>query len=615
MVSSTRVLQACLFLGGALCGLGSYTLGLMLPPWPAFHHEALHASAWLCVLCLLALQGGLQWPMLASVVAWLASLPFFNAALNATAPFWGDVALASLYLLALGVCVAMGYSTAHQHKALPALAGVWVVAATCTFLTQTAQWLGVDALPWSVLGLFQDRPAGHLFQANHAATLLLLGLAGVWLLQARGWLGWPLAALLALGMGFGLGLSASRTGVLALVLVLFWLAWVALRQRPQKTFSQAWFTLAFAALAGFLLQSLLAMVLAAFFPTAEWFGQRPQWANNNRLVFWQALWAALWAEPWLGYGWGGVARAYASQALHFPATTEWIEYSHNMWIDWLVWNGLPMGLVCVLALWGALGWWGWRTVAWLRLPPTAPQPHLLPQAVPSGGLFCTTRGAHLAALWAFLSPLLVHASLEYPLAYSYFLLPFGFLLGQLAHLAQPPAQAFKPAPYPLNGVHGVWRIPPMATLALATVATVLLAYWVHHSLNWSQYWLLRTTPALAASTPPAEAPQEPPPTVWFDHLALYTRTLLGPLNAHPLPPQEAASLEKLVLRSPNSALLLRSALALHLAGQHEAAEERLRLLCHTAPEPLCQQSRQAFQSLQTQRPNPPALPDASAPGP
>ena len=121
-----------------------------------------------------------------------------------------------------------------------------------------------------------------------------------------------------------------------------------------------------------------------------------------RIPMWEQILIAIQHEPWFGYGWNQVSVAQISVYLESP-TTEWIEHSHNILLDILVWNGVPLGIFIILL-----------SSLWL---------YSLTRMVKNIECFTT---------FSMIGAVLVHSMLEYPLDYAFFLLPVGFLLGLIS---------------------------------------------------------------------------------------------------------------------------------------------------------------------------------------
>ena len=65
---------------------------------------------------------------------------------------------------------------------------------------------------------------------------------------------------------------------------------------------------------------------------------------------------AISRAPWLGYGWNEMSVAQSLVAPDHPAVREMVDHSHNMLLDLMVWNGVPLGLL----MFGVFVWWFWR---------------------------------------------------------------------------------------------------------------------------------------------------------------------------------------------------------------------------------------------------------------
>ena len=107
-----------------------------------------------------------------------------------------------------------------------------------------------------------------------------------------------------------------------------------------------------------------------------------------------------------GYGWNQTSVAVV-ESIHFNTVQVWFNSAHNIVLDLLVWNGLPLGFLIItyFAIW----------------------------------LFWLSKNAKdTISIVAILmvSAILMHAMLEFPQRYAYFLLPMGFLLGLIQ--AQTP---------------------------------------------------------------------------------------------------------------------------------------------------------------------------------
>jgi O-antigen ligase len=138
---------------------------------------------------------------------------------------------------------------------------------------------------------------------------------------------------------------------------------------------------------------------------------------GTRLTHWATIIDAIGQRPWFGYGWGQVGVAQQQAALSHGASGEWLSFSHNVVLDLMVWSGVPIGGLVTLGC-----------VYWLYAQVRS----------------CRDAGT-LMALSA-IAALATHALLEYPLAYAYFLLPLGLLVGMQRIAPSATARSRPPSP-------------------------------------------------------------------------------------------------------------------------------------------------------------------------
>jgi len=382
-------------------------------PWVNFHSEALALlgiGLLLMSRCLhprnaMALAPRLVWWVMA-----VALLPWLQYLLDISL-FAGDALVVSLFLCALGASIWLGYGyvAAPDGEAGPApvFYVFWFVALVSAAIG-LLQWLNLqESLSIYVVQTdLGDRAMGNLGQPNQLATLLLIGMAALaWTFEQRriGGLG------LAVGAGFMsivLVLSQSRAGMLSAVAMAVFLVWKSSSTPGRLTpkYVVLWL-LAYGA-GVFMLPHASELLLMA-----EARSMRVG-ADSARIEVWTQMISAIGQSPWLGYGWNQTFTAQIAGSAAMPGAVPFT-YAHNIVLDLLVWNGIPVGLALVTAG----GYWFVSRIRRL------------------------TRPSAVYAM-ACLLPIGVHSMVEYPFAYAYFLVTTGLMVG-IVEASHPGVVAIK----------------------------------------------------------------------------------------------------------------------------------------------------------------------------
>ncbi|SEL28247.1 O-antigen ligase [Roseateles sp. YR242] len=261
----------------------------------------------------------------------------------------------------------------------------------------------------------EGRAVGNVRQPNQLASLLLWSCVGaVWLAQS-GWLarrlGTPRRAVVALGvllwlLVLGILFSASRTGTIGILLVVIWAlvdAVLARSGRARLTRSVRIAILLMPVMwgLGWCFVSWWAETHGlAFFGQTRLTTQGAQ--SQERLMILRDTFELVKQYPWAGTGWGQFNFAWTMTP--FPHRyTAFVDHTHNVFLQFVVELGVPLGAVASLLLLAAAGLAAWRSV--------------------------TDRQG--AAVCAFMIVLVIglHSQSEYPLWYAYFLLPTAFAYG------------------------------------------------------------------------------------------------------------------------------------------------------------------------------------------
>ncbi len=391
--------------GLMLVGVGVFVLAWLLPniypPWTSAYQEFASFFAGLMLLLVVLLSrltkitfAVLGFSLLAGIplLQWWAGLIFFS----------GDAWIISIFILGFALMLMVGYNLGLQAESCVffarLLAVTLIVGAVLSVWIALRQWLLFPPGSFWVIDLPRGgRPYANFAQPNSLATLLCMGLAGVLYFYERYIVGRFTAGFLAVLLLFGVALTMSRTPwVFSIAVLAFWV-W--------KSYGGSLRLSVFALLGWIGLYVLFLLALPSIANTLLLPESDPlaRAGSSGRLDMWWQLWNAVLQGPLWGYGWGQVSVAQVSVAVAYPALRLTTFYSHNILLDLLLWNGPILGGLII----GFIAVWLFR-ISW--------------RARSSESLFALVAAGCV----------LVHAMLEYPLAYAFFLLPLGLFLGLVA---------------------------------------------------------------------------------------------------------------------------------------------------------------------------------------
>lgn len=380
-------------------------------PWVTYTGE-LYAFFALFALFAMCLKDRLSLPKLTLPLLLLACVPWVQYSLGHVY-FFSTALMTSLFVLGFWLSSVLGYNLplvqSKREEIFRYLSYVFLVSGTVTGLIALCQWSNLDAvLPGMVNISGTQRPFANFAQPNNMATFLVMALMSCLYLYEKKkiqikWL-FACAAVIVMGVA----LSQSRTAWVAATAIILYLALYQYKGiiRLKWVYSTAWFIffiaciVAFPLLSQFAAQAMDADVVQSRDVVARATG------DMSRLAIWQQMLTAIQAQPWFGYGWYQTSVAFVSitDTVQGPV---WIRSAHNFIIDFLLWNGLVIGLP-FLAYFGYLGY---QLQRWVKNPESV-----------IGILMIGT--------------FLTHAMFEFPQHYAYFLLPVGFIIGTV--LAQNP---------------------------------------------------------------------------------------------------------------------------------------------------------------------------------
>ncbi|MDE2627960.1 MAG: O-antigen ligase C-terminal domain-containing protein [Burkholderiales bacterium] len=538
-------------------GLVALALGWLLPghypPWVTYQQQWM-AALGAALIAFVALVGGrasLRWPWLATLIALYAAVPLLQG-LAGQLHFISDSVLPALYLVAFAVCMVSGAALARQSATewIDALMTAVVVAALVSMVLALAQWLRVEQDVFIAELPPGGRPFGNLAQPNQLATLLALGIVGMLRFYELRRLGGFAVALVVACLGFGMVMTQSRTGWLFLAVLVLW--WAVMRRRASlrlSTYAVVSASLLFVAVTANWEQLNQALLLATT-------GLEERLQPGLRGQHWLILLDAVSQSPWWGYGWLQVSTAQAAAALAHPATHEMLQDSHNVVLDLAVWMGVPLAAVFVAAV-----------TLWLARQVR------------------NCRGPETWTLLAAVGAILTHALLEYPLDYTFFLLPLGLLMGSIEGVASPTVD----------------RTHPRWTVALPLAGLVLMLVWigrecmqVEDSTRQLRFLMMGVGINRVSSVPP-------PDVVLLDAPREYHRYWLTPARAG-MTDAEINWMRNVSQRNAFPPAMLRFALAAGLNGRAQESARTLALLCKVHPKERCDEGRASWAAAQLQYP-------------
>ncbi|MCV2419190.1 O-antigen ligase family protein [Paucibacter sp. DJ2R-2] len=521
-------------------------------PWLAFHSDLCAAAALVMAVLVWLRQSEdrmLRMPSLALAALLLAAVPALQFAFGLI-HFGGDALMASLYLVGFAWAVLVGAHGGPDAALRLSRIAPWLLgAALISAFIASLQWLRIDTgMEWLLRTRPMARPYGNLAQTNLLASLLVLGQLAALGLHQCGKLGLRSLIALSLVLWAGIAMSGSRTGRLELLVLLAWL--LLIQSRADLRLSRC-AMLGFGAL-GLLLFSAWPLLESALglgrVQVTVHMGSHSMLEAGTRAIHWRTLVDALQESPLWGFGWNQVAVAQTSAALNHPASYEFIEHSHNLLLDLLVWNGLPLGGLLIL---GLLGWLSFQLRA------------------------CRTPRA--ACLLAGLLMLLTHAMTEYPLEYFIFLLPLGLMMGELEAM-QATGQTWR-VPRPLILTAGL--------LSVALLTAIALEY-PRHERNHRRMQSDYEAGQMQAAPPPPDARF----TLLTQLQPLPELLLISDTSSYS--DAQIRQLAQLAERFAYAPVLEQRARLLQQQGQVEAARHTVDLLCKLHQKKDCARVHERF---------------------
>jgi hypothetical protein len=369
-----------------------------MPPWWMIHTEYLAFAA-----SAIGLIGCVRWSRqstrIPNAVLWIGALlvTVVLQRLLGQIAFAGDAWVAAIYIVLVASAWFWGYQWTKQSgisSVLTAIAYFFLAIGLITSLQIFIQWLKIEANFNGLIlaAIERSAPRANIGQPNQAATTVMLAVISTALLYARSNISLIVAGALEILFLLAASLTHSRTAlisgvVLAGVLVLYY----ARLRISTRIVLVLFLSLMLSMLGAYYWNHYLDSMQGRGFITVD-----------PRLLIWQQLVAAIAERPWMGWGWLQIPSAQQFGAIQYPGTVP-VNYSHNILLDAFVMLGIP-----IAGVW-SLGGWVWIKGRWKLL-------HGSPEAILAGILTI---------------PFWIHALLELPHAYAYFLFPIAAIFGAI----------------------------------------------------------------------------------------------------------------------------------------------------------------------------------------
>ncbi|EBA01122.1 PglL family O-oligosaccharyltransferase [Marinobacter sp. ELB17] len=546
----------------------TFFIAFLLPnhyyPWGSFYLEfAAFIALFSALLKVASRSGSVVVPRISIMFFFVSLLPILQVA-TGKIDFFGDAVTVFFYLSSFVLCLIVSNFIVGEEinsKTVDSVALSFLVIGIISVWLALIQSLQLFSSPLIHNLPLHARPYANLGQPNNYSTLIWLAVFSLYYLYEKKCIGRAGGLICGFFLVGGAALAQSRTSYVLLFVLLF----VAL---GHCAIFRSWKAgrLRFVALAG----------LAYFISGWAW----PHINNflffdgvkstrlhltDIRIDMWSSFWTAILEKPWFGYGFGQVSHAQVAVAESYPAVGM-TQYTHNLFLDLLVWAGIPLGLLifCLISLF------------WIKI------------------FLVSDSKKGFYSISAF-SSILVHSLLEYPHAYSYFLLIAGFFIGlSLFDVINPDRISNLLRPL-INRFLKTWgHLEKSVNVPQWVLGMCILIYGSFLTLAWIDYRVLEEDHRLlrfeAASIGTLRADKKAPDVFLFDQLRAFTWVARTHEFVN-LEEGEAELIENIALRYPLPMPIYKLAQLRVQQGRIEDAYRELLLIKHLHGDEIYETSR------------------------
>ena len=388
-------------------------------PWTTFGSEVLTFLAALALLATL-LNQQIKIPKPQLIALPILLIPLLQWGFGQVI-YISNALLCTAYIAMFWLMIIAGYNLSlneGRDKVFRALSILLIFIGLISSLIAILQWLQLSSYFSPYINILKgNRPYANFAQPNNLATFLSMGLLACLYFYEKRIAPNLVLVPMSLIFIFTIALTQSRTSWVVCLFILVYLGIKQFKQQKRFSFIQllSWVAV-FIAIISFLpyLNHLIESVSNQQIAETASVVERAS-SGYLRFDMWSQVLVALSEHPWFGYGWNQTGMAQIAAFDLYPSH-EWYKSAHNVILDVLVWNGIPIGLIII----AYLGCW----LFWLNKG---------------------VRDTESIIATLMVCAILIHAMLEYPIHYAYFLLPMGFLLGIIqAQYPKLPSKIMSP---------------------------------------------------------------------------------------------------------------------------------------------------------------------------
>lgn len=379
------------------------------PPWTSFISEYFAFLALLCLLTIL-FEKNIYIPKMSIFFILISCIPIFQY-FSYQIHYIDTASLSFLYLFSFWLTIIIGFNSTNKYKNnLNYFYNVILICGLISSLIAMVQWLHIS-INSDFLMKTSGRPFANMAQPNHLSTFLILSIISCLYCFEKGNINNKLLFFFSIILLISVSLTQSRTAwIIFLFLSLYWFMFYK-KNKLKLSYKII------------ILYWLIFISFSIFFPILKEYLFRNKTisvldrasSGHERIQIWQQAIEAIKLKPLTGYGWN-----QSSFAQFDTIRNDFIKHKltsfHNIILDILVWCGIPLG-ISILVLFSYF---------------------IFKYLINSYNF------SQICAV-SFIVTILIHALLEFPLHYSYFLFPIGFLLGYLSF-------SFKEKALKINGI-------------------------------------------------------------------------------------------------------------------------------------------------------------------